>query len=318
MSLAVVLPFWFDRPPLEALDVARAADTLGYRELWVGEMLTFDAFALAGAIARETSSITLVIGPLAVGVRDPAALALGIASVALLGGRPAHLALGASTPTVVGQWHGLPWRRTVTHVRETVAALRQILAGERSDFRGMLARSAGFRLAAGPCPAEICVAAFAPRMMELAATVADRVVLNLLTPRLVAQIRRRIDAIARAAGRRPPPLTVWVPAALDPGPTAIAQMVRQLVAYVGARGYAEMFAAAGFGAIVDLARGGAHPRDVLSAIPPQLLAAVGAIGNTREVRARIDEYAAAGADVVALVPVTADDPGGARLLSALA
>ncbi len=318
MSLAVVLPFWFDRPPLEALDVARTAEALGYRELWVGEMLTFDAFALAGAIGRETSRLALVVGPLAVGVRDPAALALGISSVALLGGRPAHLALGASTPTLVAQWHGRPWRHTVAHVRETVTALRQILAGERSDFRGVRARSEGFRLAGGPCAAELCVAAFAPKMIELAATVADRVVLNLLTPGLVAQIRRRIDAVAHAAGRRPPPLTVWVPAALDPGPAAIAQMARQLVAYVGAPAYGEMFAAAGFRAIVEMARGGGHPREVLAAMPRALLDAVGAIGAAGTVRARIDEYAAAGADVVALVPVTAEDPGGAGILAAVA
>ena len=113
-ALSVVLGYWQDRDPLEALDTARAADALGYPELWVGEMATFDAFALAGAIGAQTERITLTVGPLAVGVRDPMAMAMGVASVAAVSGRPANLAIGASSPVVVGAWHGRPWERTAT------------------------------------------------------------------------------------------------------------------------------------------------------------------------------------------------------------
>src|SRR5260221_4262693 len=116
MQLRVVMPYWLDRPVLEAVAIGETADRLGYGSLWIGEMMTFDAFALAGALARETTRITLTVGPLPVSVRDPAALALGIASVSVLGGRPAHLAVGASTPAVVEPWHGRTWRPTVTRL----------------------------------------------------------------------------------------------------------------------------------------------------------------------------------------------------------
>jgi hypothetical protein len=33
---SVVLGYWQDRPPLEALDTARLADRLGFEELWIG------------------------------------------------------------------------------------------------------------------------------------------------------------------------------------------------------------------------------------------------------------------------------------------
>src|SRR3954469_20311087 len=99
---AAVLGYWQDREPLEALETAAAADDLGYRELWVGEMATFDAFTLAAAIGARTERIELCVGPLAVGVRDPMAMAMGVASVAALSdGRPVHLAIGASSPVVV-------------------------------------------------------------------------------------------------------------------------------------------------------------------------------------------------------------------------
>src|SRR3954454_12263369 len=135
-DLGVVLPYWLDRPSAEALEIGRNADRLGYGELWVGEMLTFDAFALAGALAATTGRIRLTVGPLAVGVRDPVMLARGVASVALAGGRPAGLALGASSPTVVEQWHQRAWTGAAVQMRATLEAVRLLLAGDRhNDFR---------------------------------------------------------------------------------------------------------------------------------------------------------------------------------------
>ena len=44
-----MLGLWQDRDPLEALETARIADELGYPELWVGEMATFDAAGVTDA-----------------------------------------------------------------------------------------------------------------------------------------------------------------------------------------------------------------------------------------------------------------------------
>src|SRR5687767_7999895 len=85
--LSVVLGLWQHRDPLENVEVGTIADQLGYHELWIGEMATFDAFALATAIGLRTTSIALAIGPLAVAVRTPMTVAMGAASVAALVGR---------------------------------------------------------------------------------------------------------------------------------------------------------------------------------------------------------------------------------------
>ena len=315
--LAVVQPFWFDRPATEAIDIAGNAERFGYSELWVGEMRTFDAFALSGAIAAVTRQVRLVVGPLPASTRDPAALALGIASVTAIGARPAHLALGASTPVVVSRWHGRPWQRTIRHMRETVDALRPLLAGERGRFSGDLVHCDGFRLVS-PSPAtEICIAAFGPKMLSLAAAIADRVVVNLVTPPQVSEVCRQIEAAARAVDRPPPPLVAWVPAAIDPTESVWRQLAMQLGAYVGAPGYGEMFTAAGFSEIVQLARSGVRQRDLVAAMPRGLTAAIGAIGSLHEVRSRIAAFQAAGAATVGIVPATATDPGAERLLGAL-
>ncbi len=319
MNLGVVMPYWLDRPLLEAVEIAEHADRLGYGSLWVGEMMTFDAFALAGALARTTSRIRLVPGPLPVGVRDPAALALGVASVSALGGRPADIALGASTPAVVERWHGRRWQPTVARMTETVTALRQILRGERSSFTGSHITSDGFRLAAGAQPdTRIVVAAFGPAMLRAAARIADRVVVNLVTAAQLGRIRAALDAAAAEAGRATPPITAWVPAVLEPGAAALAELRAQLVLYVGQPGYGEMFADAGHGAVVDFARSGAHPRAVAEAITRELIETVCMSGSAADVAARLDAYRSAGADEVAIVPVTAEDAGGARILAAIA
>ena len=82
VKFSVVAPLWQDRPAAENLEVGRVADELGFEELWTGEMATYDAFALATAIGLQTEQINLTIGPLAVSVRTPMTMAMGIASVA--------------------------------------------------------------------------------------------------------------------------------------------------------------------------------------------------------------------------------------------
>jgi alkanesulfonate monooxygenase SsuD/methylene tetrahydromethanopterin reductase-like flavin-dependent oxidoreductase (luciferase family) len=143
------------------------------------------------------------------------------------------------------------------------------------------------------------VAAFGPAMTKVAAERADEVVLNLVTPEVVATYRKTIDAQAEAAGVQPPRLAVWVAVAVDPTQAAIELMTSQLAVYLKAPGYREMFAEMGY-----------HDHEVL----PR----VAAIGTAEEVRARIAEYRDAGADHDGVVPCTADDPAGTSVLGALA
>jgi hypothetical protein len=46
-EIEAVLPFWLDRPDDEALEIALEARSAGLGTLWIGEMATFDAIALA-------------------------------------------------------------------------------------------------------------------------------------------------------------------------------------------------------------------------------------------------------------------------------
>ena len=234
-KLGVVVPFWLDRPDEEAVEIAVAAERAGIETVWIGELASFDAFALATAIGLRTERARLKIGPLAIGVRSPVAIALGVGSVATLIGRRVDVALGASSPTIVTDWHDRPWTALAPRMEATLPALRAILDGQRADFDTTHVRAHGFKLRRPQPEASIAVAAFGPAMTRVAARHADEVVLNLVTPEHVARVRARIDQDAAAAGRRcPPRLAVWVPAALNSGERAQAQLAGQLAAYVGA------------------------------------------------------------------------------------
>lgn len=317
-DVGVVLPFWLDRPDIEALEIAVAADRAGYRTLWIDEMATFDAFALATAVGMRTSRIRTVIGPLAAGVRDPVAVGLGASSVATLTGRGVDVALGASSPAIVSGWHDRPWPGAAVRVRESVRALRPLLAARRADFDGVQVRTRGFRLRRPLPDPSITVAAFGAAMTRVAAEEADRLVLNLVTPDHVASVRAVVAARAAEVGRPAPAIAVWVAAAVDPGPAALAQLAGQLAVYLAPPGYGEMFTSLGFGELVAMARTGQRRAVLASAVPRELAEAVCALGSADRVAARITEYHRAGADHVGIVPVTAEDPGGRSVLAVLA
>jgi alkanesulfonate monooxygenase SsuD/methylene tetrahydromethanopterin reductase-like flavin-dependent oxidoreductase (luciferase family) len=154
-------------------------------------------------------------------------------------------------------------------------------------------------------------------MIRLAGQHADELVLNLASPARVAQVRSALDIAASAANRPAPRLTVWVPVALEAKDAAHAQLAGQVAVYLAPPGYGEMFSALGFDDLVVKARSGATRRDLAAAIPVELLDSVSALGSAARIAARLRAYREAGADCIAVVPSTAEDPGGRATLSSV-
>jgi probable F420-dependent oxidoreductase len=304
-----------DSPVEEPLRVAAVADRLGYREVWAGEGPTWDSFVLAAAIGRATERVALTAGPVPVSVRDPVTIARGAASVAAVTGRPVGVALGTSSKRVVEGVHGRPRVRPAAVLDETAAAVRDQLHGAPGEEivpgSSFLRRH---RQPGGP----LTVAAFGNRAIATAAVHADRMLLDLVSPEQVRILRAKLLTAAAHAGRTPPKLASWLPAAVAPDPESLTQILRSIVGYLTVPGYSDMFVAAGLGEAVELAAGGADRDTLLRALPAEAAGTVGLVGDLDAVRARIDAYAEAGLDEIALVPATAGDPGGERTLTAIA
>ncbi|MFA9431990.1 LLM class F420-dependent oxidoreductase [Egicoccus sp. AB-alg2] len=318
MKISVVVASRPDVAPSDDLAVAATADRLGFGELWIGEGWVWDAFVLATAIAARTDRIALTVGPIPVSIRDPLMIARAAASTAAVAGRPVGVALGTSSVRYVEGAHGRRRHRPATALSESAQAVRALFRGGPVAFEGEVISTNSGGLTLEPPGGPVTVAAFGDRAIEVAATHADRMVLDLVSPEMAAEFRGRLDAAATGAGRPAPPLAAWIPVAIDPEPRTTEQITRSLVGYLGVAGYAEMFWRAGFGAAVDLAATGACREQLLDALPEDAAQRMGIVGDIGTVEARLATYAAAGLDELVVVPATAGDPAGERTLTALA
>lgn len=305
-----------DASPLEALKIAMVADRLGYREAWIGEGPTWDSFALATAIGMRTSAIALTAGPVSVHVRDPFSIARGASNAAALSGRPVGVALGTSSTRVVEGVHGRPRTRPVAALEDSAAAVKDLLGPRAGEGSARLAAQ-GFNWRLGPGGGPLTVAAFGERAVAVAVRHADRMLVDLVSPDQVRLLRQRLNAAAADQDRNAPSLAAWIPAAVDPRPSDYEQIMRSIVGYLTVRGYGEMFTDAGFGDAVAAANDGAADDDLLRLLPPEAAGTVGLVGDMDEIRARLDAYAAAGLDEIAICPTTAGDSAGERTLTAL-
>lgn len=296
MRFSVVLGEWLDRPISSDVDVAIAADSAGYGQVWVGEMAKLDASVASAVIAGRTGSIEPCLGPLAVTVRSPVQMALAVATVAATTGRRAHLALGTSSD-VVARWHGRSRDGATEALRRAVGDVQSLFAGERVG---------GFRLREVPTGTTVTVAAFGPRAVAAAAE-ADRMVLNMVT---VASAAKLAAHHANTA--------VWLAAAIDPTDAERRRLVNGYVPYLGAPGYAEMFNEAGFGDLVAFARTQPDPKLLAARVPLELLDAVALVGSGEQIHDRVADYEAAGVREIGLVIPPLESPSAGRTLRALA
>jgi alkanesulfonate monooxygenase SsuD/methylene tetrahydromethanopterin reductase-like flavin-dependent oxidoreductase (luciferase family) len=177
-----------------------------------------------------------------------------------------------------------------------------LLAGHPVEFAGSVVRTRGYAGALAPSNGSVSVLAFGAELTEVAVARADRIIVPLGTVEHMARLRGRVQLAAERAGRPIPRLALWVPVAVDPDETVRRDLLRSLVPYLRAPGFAGMFTEAGFGELVRLARSGAHIRSVVAAAPPDLLSTIGAVGPVAAVQAALAEYRAVGVDDLLLVP----------------
>lgn len=274
--------------------ITRLAAEAGCHTVWYSEVNGYDAVALSTAMvsSRSAGAMDVTVGPLPLGVRDPALLAQGIAVLKEHAPAGVAVALGSSSRTVVEEWHGRSSGDPVSAMEAYLPAFRTALSGQHTDHSGVGWQSRGFRLNVDPPGSvEIIVAALGDRMLQYAGTAADGVVINLVTPDIIPAMRRRILAGAEAAGRADPPrLIAWLVA----GSTAHAlpRVAGMLGAYTTAPGYRERLSQAGV--LKDLDND-----------PESAALELGAFGLD-PLRKRIDQFHAAGIDEVAVVVSGAD------------
>jgi probable F420-dependent oxidoreductase len=271
----------FDRlSGAEVLGFATAAEAAGYDAIWTQETAGRDPFALLAGLAAVTRRIRLGVGIAVVYGRDAVAMRAGAATVHELSGGRMVLGLGASHRDTVSEVRGHEYAPPLRAMRDYLEAY----AG--ATYRGPRPH--------GDPP--VVLAALRRRMLHLAATRADGAFPYLVPRPYLASARRLLDDAAAEAGRPRPTLVVSQAVLLERAPAAArAAAHRYLDRYLGLPNYRANLLESGFGE-EDLAPPGSD----------RLVDALVAWGEPASVRARLRGMLQAGADHVALIPLTAE------------
>ena len=324
-KLAITLP----APFLDAatcVDLGRRAEQeWGYDAIWLAETGGAESFALAGALATATSRVEIGTAIVPVYNRTPAVLAMGAGTVAQLSGGRFVLGLGTSSHGIIEDWNGLPFEAPLARVRETVAVLRQALAGEKTDFAGKTLHSRGFRLGALPAkPLPIYLAALREKMLRLAGECGEGLIINLFPVTALPQILGAYRAGAAAAGRdasKDEVVARFQVAITDDVEGARGLVRAAFGGYVAAPVYNRFFDWVGF---PDVAAGVAKAfaerdrRGTALAMTDDFIDRVTILGSADACREQLAAFVEAGVTTPVISPLVATPDGATAVFEALA
>ena len=218
----------------DAMAIAAYAEAKGFDAVWQAESrLVREASVPMAAFAATTDRIKIGSGVVDSWTRNPARLAATFSTLDDLA--PGRIILG------IGAWWdplaakvGIERRKPLQQMKETVLAVRALLADETVTFHGDFVHLDGVELdyvhqERRPKDVPIYIGATGPKMMELTGEIADGVVLNyLVSPEYNKRAMQQLQTGAERAGRsvddldRPQLIVCSVASSDDPADRAAA------------------------------------------------------------------------------------------------
>jgi len=296
--------------PEHLLPAAVAADEYGLDELWFSEDCFFTG-GISGAAAAlaATSRIQVGLGIVSAMLRHPALLAMEVATMGRAFPGRVTVGIGLGVPAWLRQVGRLPGS-PLGVMTECVTAVRQLISGERLDITGDEFVFTDVALAhpvAGPLPVYMGVSG--PKMLQLSGELADGSILSVGGGvKYLSWARKQIDEGRARAGRTDPHrIAAFALYAVDRDRQRAREEIRGPLAFYKAAG--------GANAITDaegisdalrtmMQRGGADV--VAREMPESWIDELSVSGTPEDCARRINALYEAGADSVALFPVSAD------------
>jgi F420-dependent oxidoreductase-like protein len=301
-------------------DLVLEAEKLGYEQVWQGESYGIDSVSpIAWTLAR-TSRIKAGTGIMQIPARTPACTAMTAMSLAAMSKGRFLLGLGPSGPQVVEGWHGVPYGKPLSRMKEYVAILRKIFAREEPlqfesehyqiPYRGAAATGLGKPLKSIMKPnsdISIYTAAIAPAGLRAAGEVADGVQPIFMSPEKADVIVKPVLEGMAAAGRPQSletfDITPFVKVAMGPDIDKCRDLLRPEVAlYVGGMGareknfyndYAKRLGYEDAAVEIQDAFLGGRRKDAMAAIPDKMIDELFLVGPPDRIKGRIKEWKAA-------------------------
>jgi 5,10-methylenetetrahydromethanopterin reductase len=308
-------------PIREGMDIARYAESRGFEAVWQAESrLVREATVPMAAFLSCTESIKVGSGVVNNWTRNPALLASTFSTLDDLA--PGRVILG------IGAWWdplarkvGIDRARPLLAMRETIEAVRALLADETVTYEGEFVHLDGVELdyvhqERRPKDVPIYLGATGMKMMELTGEIADGAVLNyLVSPAYNETAMRHLEIGAARAGRGVDDLDrpQLVVCSLDDDRERALDNARLLVTqYLGQQPHI-MKASGVPGSLLDeigqvLTWPATHDQVAAASklVPDDVVQMITASGTADECREKVAEYLAAGATCPILYPLGDD------------
>lgn len=284
--------------PLSAVyERADIAAKTGANGLWVAQLPSQrEAGMLLAGLAARTSDVTIGTAVLPIYMSPPVVMAQTALTLDEISGNRLVLGLGRGH-RIFGEWMlGGTYSSSVGPMREYLTIVTSLIRKGEVNMAGSWFGGHAFYGAPRRPQLPVYVGAFGPRMLELAAELADGVILWMCTPsyvRDVAMPSLRAGWARRQSGHPPFGVVVMMPAAVSPQPEEYREGARSILGgYLRQENYQKLLAAVGFGDDVRSLR-------VSDAMIDELCA----IGSGGLVQERVTAYREAGVTEVAVVPL---------------
>jgi probable F420-dependent oxidoreductase len=290
------------------VDVARAAQDRGYAACWAAEVQGPDAFTTLGALA-VTTDLDLGVAVVPAQTRTAPVLGMSAVSLAELSGGRFTLGIGASSEVIVKRWAGQPFDKPLTAVRETVTALRPMLAGERATVDGEIVQVGGYKPHAPPPGGRVplVLGALNPRSCRMVGELGvDGICLNQLAPHHVPLVLAQV--VEGAGGALPDGFQVVARlfcAVTDDVPAA-RQLVKAVFApYIATSAYNRFYRWMGYEDEAQGVADAAGDREAMAAaISDRLVDELFCLGTADEIAAKVGAYVDAGVTVPVIAPLS--------------
>jgi F420-dependent oxidoreductase-like protein len=306
-SATGIVPFWKSYDRKTVLRFAQLAEDLGYDSIWIPEAWAYEQFQLLAEVALATKRIKLATGIANVFSRSAGLLAMSAATLDEISEGRVILGLGTSGKVVVENFHGVPYEKPLTRLRETVGILRALWRGDRLDPNlSTLFDARHFKLEMTPFRKDIPVyiASLQEKAVRDVGRVADGWIPTFWPYRHFKDGIAWLEEGARDAHRGDVHLNVAPFMAVIPfDDVAMARgLIKPLVAfYIGGMGvyYHALFCRYGFQENADLVRelyNAGQRKEAAAAVSDELIDAIAICGPADRCREKLAEWRTFGVD----------------------
>ncbi|MEM4700334.1 MAG: 5,10-methylenetetrahydromethanopterin reductase [Candidatus Nezhaarchaeales archaeon] len=191
-----------DRPLERVVELAVAAESKGLDYVWITDHYNNrNVYVALTLVASSTKRVKIGTGVTNPYLIHPAWTASAIATLDEISGGRAVLGIGAGDRATFESL-GVKWERPLASIREAVEVMRRLLAGESVKLEGEVFKVSKARLNYKPSRVPpIYIGAQGPKMLELAGSIGDGVLVNASNPRDFQEAVKFIRAGAEKAGR---------------------------------------------------------------------------------------------------------------------